>query len=123
MLCEYCSKEHDGSYATGRFCNRGCASGYCTRKRRKEINQKVSNSLTGRISPRRGILYSLDLTAEQREIRSKRWKVIQRNLADKKFAEKLLLWKEKKIQPGESSCRNILIFERGKSARNVDGTK
>lgn len=43
MNCEYCSKEHDGSFATGRFCNRSCANG---RKLSEETRKKISEKLT-----------------------------------------------------------------------------
>jgi len=48
MKCEYCNSEHDGSFATGRFCNRSCACGFSTGHNRKEISKKVSNTLKGR---------------------------------------------------------------------------
>lgn len=50
MKCEYCEQEHDGSYASGRFCNKKCSRGFCTKAKRKEINEKVSKSLKGRES-------------------------------------------------------------------------
>lgn len=115
-VCDYCSKEHDGSYASGRFCNRGCASGFCTKRKRKEINEKVSNSLTGRPG-RKGFHFSFNLTAEQKEERSKKWKIIQKKYAEKKHAKRLILWKEEKLQPGESSCKTLLIFEKGKKCQ------
>ena len=46
--CEYCGNEHDGSFATGRFCNIKCSNGFSTKSKRKEINKKVSNTLTGK---------------------------------------------------------------------------
>lgn len=48
MYCEYCSKPHDGVYGSGRFCSRSCANGFSTRNKRKEINNRVSENLTGR---------------------------------------------------------------------------
>lgn len=45
MKCEYCSKEHDGKYGSGRFCCQECARGFSTRAKRKEINKKVSRTL------------------------------------------------------------------------------
>jgi len=45
MLCENCNQEHDGSYGSGRFCCQKCARSFSTKKKRKEINQKVSNTL------------------------------------------------------------------------------
>ncbi len=46
MKCEYCNKEHDGAYASGRFCSKECARGFSSREKRKEINIKVSKTLT-----------------------------------------------------------------------------
>jgi hypothetical protein len=40
--CEKCGKEHDGSFATGRFCNRRCAN---SRVRTPEIKEKTSKTL------------------------------------------------------------------------------
>lgn len=45
MKCENCGHEHDGSYGSGRFCSSKCARGFSTKKKRKEINQKVSQKL------------------------------------------------------------------------------
>lgn len=47
-LCEYCEKEHDGLYGSGRFCSSRCARGYSTKAKRQEINKQVSKTLTGR---------------------------------------------------------------------------
>lgn len=41
-ICESCGKEHDGSYASGRFCSSSCSRTYSSRIRRAEINKKVS---------------------------------------------------------------------------------
>lgn len=46
MNCEYCGNEHEGSFATGRFCNRKCSNGFSTKAKRQEINKKVSIKLT-----------------------------------------------------------------------------
>lgn len=45
MKCEYCGKEHDGSYGKGRFCSAYCARGFSTKAKRKQINKKVSSTL------------------------------------------------------------------------------
>lgn len=50
IICEFCEKEHDGSYGSGRFCNKQCASAFSTKAKRKDINEKVSRSLSGRPS-------------------------------------------------------------------------
>ena len=46
MLCEMCSSEHDGSFASGRFCSMKCSRAFATRAKRVEINQKVSKALS-----------------------------------------------------------------------------
>lgn len=45
--CEYCNKEHDSTYGSGRFCNNKCARGFSTKIKRNEINEKVSKKLIG----------------------------------------------------------------------------
>ncbi len=34
MVCEFCQKEHNGDFATGRFCNRKCALSFSRLKRK-----------------------------------------------------------------------------------------
>lgn len=46
--CENCISAHDGSYGSGRFCSSKCARGFSTKKKRADINKKVSASLKGR---------------------------------------------------------------------------
>lgn len=60
MICELCQNEHNGSYGSGRFCSKECARSFSTKAKRKEINEKVSKTLTGRISPKRGKDFSLE---------------------------------------------------------------
>ena len=45
MKCENCEIEHNGEYGGGRFCSSKCARSFSTKEKRKEINEKVSNSL------------------------------------------------------------------------------
>ena len=45
-ICELCSKEHYGEYGSGRFCCPKCARAFSTKAKRKEINEKVSKTLT-----------------------------------------------------------------------------
>jgi hypothetical protein len=47
MICENCGTEHDGTYGSGRFCSKKCASCFSTKEKRKDINEKVSKSLKG----------------------------------------------------------------------------
>lgn len=49
MKCENCNNEHDGSYGSGRFCSSKCARGFSTKAKRKEISEKVSKKLKGKI--------------------------------------------------------------------------
>jgi len=44
MKCEKCNKEIDGTFGSGRFCNRRCAN---SRIRTNEIKEKISKSLMG----------------------------------------------------------------------------
>lgn len=46
--CENCNIEIDGSFGSGRFCSKKCASSFSTKEKRKEINEKVKEKLTGR---------------------------------------------------------------------------
>lgn len=43
--CENCANEHEGTYGSGRFCSTKCSRGFSTKAKRKEINEKVSNTL------------------------------------------------------------------------------
>lgn len=53
MNCENCSIEHDGSFASGRFCSRKCSRGFSTKAKRQEINKKVSQKTKGVSKPGR----------------------------------------------------------------------
>jgi 5-methylcytosine-specific restriction endonuclease McrA len=48
MICEKCKQPHCGEYGSGRFCSKKCACAYSTASKRQEINEKVSQKLTGR---------------------------------------------------------------------------
>jgi len=41
MICEKCQAEHDGSYASGRFCSSICAKSFSTFAKRTMINEKI----------------------------------------------------------------------------------
>jgi 5-methylcytosine-specific restriction endonuclease McrA len=45
MICEYCEKEHNGSYGSGRFCSKHCAKGFSSKEKRELINEKISYKL------------------------------------------------------------------------------
>lgn len=40
MKCEYCSKEHDGKYGSGRFCSLKCKCGFAGIENRLNVNKK-----------------------------------------------------------------------------------
>jgi hypothetical protein len=44
-ICENCGQEHNGTYASGRFCSSKCSKGFSTKAKRKEINEKVSKKI------------------------------------------------------------------------------
>lgn len=48
MKCEKCGIEHDGKYASGRFCSSKCSRSFSTSSKRDEINEKVSKKLKNR---------------------------------------------------------------------------
>ena len=43
--CEYCGKEHNGSYGSGRFCSKQCSKDYISSKNRNAHNPKVKAHL------------------------------------------------------------------------------
>jgi hypothetical protein len=45
MKCEKCNQEHNGEYASGRFCSNKCAKSFSTKEKRSEINKKVSKTI------------------------------------------------------------------------------
>lgn len=40
-ICENCGKEHDGSYGSGRFCNKSCKASFNVKKRDIENVKKA----------------------------------------------------------------------------------
>jgi hypothetical protein len=54
MFCENCKIEHRIEYGSGRFCSKKCARSFSTKSKRKEINEKVSKSLTGKSNSTKG---------------------------------------------------------------------
>lgn len=45
--CENCLEKHPGLYGSGRFCSVGCSRSFSTKLKRKDINKKVSDKLSG----------------------------------------------------------------------------
>jgi len=48
MNCECCEQQHDGKYGSGRFCSKTCSRRFSTKSKRKEINEKIKKSLSGK---------------------------------------------------------------------------
>lgn len=44
--CENCGSQHKGEVGSGRFCSLTCSRSFSTKAKRKEINEKVSKTLT-----------------------------------------------------------------------------
>lgn len=42
MKCEFCNKEHDGTYASGRFCSKECARKFSSYKNIKGLKKEVT---------------------------------------------------------------------------------
>lgn len=48
MVCENCTKEHDGSYGSGRFCCKSCAISFGNKHRNMDrtiVNKKISDGV------------------------------------------------------------------------------
>lgn len=41
MICEYCRNQHDGTFASGRFCNMQCSRGFSSKAARKQLNERM----------------------------------------------------------------------------------
>ena len=48
IICEFCNLEHDGSYASGRFCSKKCSTSFSSNVNKNIKNLKISKSLSGR---------------------------------------------------------------------------
>lgn len=86
VRCEHCNKEHNGKFASGRFCCRSCAN---SRIQTTKINEKRSITLkNGKAFKRTG----MRITEEHKKIISETNKKFQRG----KYEKYILLWKEGK---------------------------
>lgn len=59
-ICEYCGKEHDGSFGSGRFCCSECSHKYSSNTNKEERLNNISKSLKGRPSPLKGKKFGED---------------------------------------------------------------
>lgn len=79
MICEYCGKEHNGEYGSGRFCSKSCAISFTNKNRkidRKQINKKISEGLQkyNKEHPKEIIYYNYICEKCGKEFKSKKIK-------------------------------------------------
>lgn len=77
-ICENCGKEHDGSYATGRFCSKKCARSFSTKNDTKGIKKISSCEGCGKnfeIGKRASIkkIHFCDVCKQEKEIEKNRY--------------------------------------------------
>lgn len=58
--CENCNSDFSIIIGSGRFCSVKCSRSFATKNKRKEINEKVSKTLTGKSTPGRGFVSGFD---------------------------------------------------------------
>lgn len=115
MICENCTREHDGSYGSGRFCEQRCARGFVTRAKREEISKKISETmrLKGIHPPEK---YQFKAGADHPNVAPasrKRNSDTHRLLWQKRSAKELECWKSGELHPSGKTAKRLLIFERG----------
>lgn len=107
MKCENCNSDHTGNYGSGRFCTAKCARGFSTKLKRAEINQTVSEKLSGREST----LSKEDRIAIAKKANAAkiaRWHEKSRErLANLSFDELNNKEKRKKIFEEQSGCCSV----------------
>lgn len=103
MKCKYCNEKDAVKYSNhsnGEFCSKECARGFSTKAKRKEINEKVSKTLTGRKSslPKFRTYYSH--ICEICKVEFETTKRIQKTCGDMKCKNKLISKKQKENGAG-----------------------
>jgi hypothetical protein len=100
MICENCSKNHNGSYGSGRFCSIKCARSFSTKNKRHEINKKVSEKLKGRVGTNNWTKETL------KKVRKKYKQKSEKYMMETLFEE--LGWglKRKRIIKEQNNCCN-----------------
>lgn len=70
MKCEFspCKVDHDRSFGSGRFCSLKCSRAFSTAEKRKQINQKVSKTLSQGKKTLADLFYSNLVTREMFEM-------------------------------------------------------
>lgn len=67
MICEFCGKEHDGSYGSGRFCSKVCRFKWVGQKTKESFKKNFIYvpKLETRICPKCGKEFTVDLKKER----------------------------------------------------------
>lgn len=68
--CEHCSAVITVKYASGRFCSSGCARAFSTKKKRSDINAKLSAANKGKRSGNALITVRKPMSEQQRKVHS-----------------------------------------------------
>ena len=122
MICEYCSKEHDGSFATGRFCCIECSRGFSTKSKRKEINEKVSLKLKKPITKRSRFIKKKKTLEGSVEGQQTHLKCVADVTVEGSIPLPSLCTNcnAKEIKPGRKFCSNRCSVDYNKSLKNKD---
>lgn len=104
--CENCGIEHNGTYGSGRFCSSKCARGFSTKAKRKEINEKVSNTLTG--SGHENVKLTCAICKSEFEVG---WNKRHQQTCSRTCASKLR-WKDENYKSKISEINSKIAYER-----------
>lgn len=108
MICENCEGIHEGNYGTGRFCSSKCARGFSTKKKRVEINTKVSEKLKGRATEGSKAFKRPEVEARRKAAHAARFSSVERALRKKITQEPKAF-----VDLGRSLKKKIIIEEQG----------
>lgn len=82
-FCENCKSVIENEIGSGRFCGVKCARSFASKAKRKEINEKVSKTLTGRVGWSRGRKLEKKLQVECQKCGELFFSVRKRKFCDK----------------------------------------
>jgi hypothetical protein len=121
--CEKCSKEHDGTFGSGRFCSRSCINGFATVAKREEINAKLkANPVTPEKAKRAA--EGLKRAWEEGKYAGRTNMSVAMIASHRKRNEqKLAKWKAGELVPSEGVAKSLLILERGAKCEECGWSK
>jgi len=82
MICEYCKKTHNGSYGSGRFCDKSCANKFSSNKKTKDTYIQIGNKLKGKPCNNKGHKFKKSI---YKIVCEKCNNVCEKEIADKYF--------------------------------------